>query len=90
MFLKKPKRSWGFHGRRLGSALNAIIPERVIYHHRAKHSGVKGAPLRRINDNVKKLSLPAVPLRGPEAEVHHINNRNSGVNRIDSYLFLQI
>jgi hypothetical protein len=37
------------------------------------HDG--GAPVADQNEFPKKLSLPAVPQRGPEAEVHHINYR---------------
>jgi len=39
---------------------------------------------------IQKNSLPAVPRRGPEAEVIRIedNFHGSGVNRNDSFLFL--
>jgi hypothetical protein len=49
------------------------------------------APPRRIGDERKKNSLPAVPRRGPEAVVlrGEYDFHGSGVNRIYSYLFLQ-
>ena len=45
---------------------------------------------RRIGDKKFKNSLPAVPRRSPEAEVlgRDYDFHGSGVNRIDSYLFL--
>ena len=50
-----------------------------------------GAPPWRIGDEkLKKISLPTVPRRGPEAVVlcREDDFHGSGVNRIDSCLFL--
>jgi hypothetical protein len=52
----------------------------------------EGLPPRRIsNQTIQKITLPAVPLRGHEAGFHRIyyDFHGSGVNHIDSCLFLQ-
>jgi len=48
-----------------------------------------GVPPRRTGNKNSKKTLPAVPLRGPEAGVLRIQEdvHGPGVNRIDSYLF---
>ncbi len=45
-----------------------------------------------VTKKFKKNSLPAVPRRDPDAEVHRIENNlgDSEVNRIDLCLFLQL
>ncbi len=50
-----------------------------------------GTPPRRIGGKNSKKSLPPVPMRGPEAFVlrREYDFYESGVNRIDSCLFLQ-
>ena len=51
-----------------------------------------GTPPRRISDyKFKKNFLPTVPRRGSDVAVLFIEDdfHDSGVNRIDSYLFLQ-
>ena len=52
----------------------------------------EGSPPRRISNKQFKKNLPAVPRRGPEAGFHRIHHdfHGSGVNPIDSCLFLQI
>ena len=51
----------------------------------------EGSPPRRIGTNNSKKTLPAVPLRGPEAGFHriHYDFHGSGVNHLDSCLFFQ-
>ena len=51
----------------------------------------EGSPPRRIGNKQFKKPLPAVPRRGPEAGFHriHYDFHGSGVNPIDSCLFLQ-
>ena len=51
----------------------------------------EGSPPRRISNKQFKKTLPAVPRRGPEAGFHriHYDFHGSGVNHIDSCLFLQ-
>ena len=52
----------------------------------------EGSPPRRIsNTTIQKKLQPAVPQRGPEAGFHriHYDFHGSGVNPIDSCLFLQ-
>ena len=48
-----------------------------------------GTPPRRIGDKNSKNSLPAVPRRGLEAEIHHRDDNlpGSDENWIDSWLF---
>ena len=51
----------------------------------------EGSPPRRISNKQFKKLLPAVPRRGPEAGFHriHYDFHGSGMNSIDSCLFLQ-
>ena len=51
----------------------------------------EGLPPRRISNKQFQKTLPAVPRRGPEAGFHRVyyDFHGSGVNPIDSCLFLQ-